>query len=339
MQINGSLHTMLQNNRMTLLKRKDDDMSFKNCYKTLKKKPLLFFTLIDGYCGSKIFSESFFQKLNYRAVVGKWANFKNPKLYREKIVWLNIYDKNPLYSVMQDKYLAKFYIASILGQEYVIPLLGVWDKFEDIDFELLPEKFVLKTNHDSGGVWIIKDKKNINYKRIKKEIKRHLFRVPRGYAYKRIIPRIIAEEYMENKTGEGISDYKFNCFNGEIKMILVCSQRYTESFTRDYFDRNWNRIDLSNIKNTSSNTVGKPKHFGKMIEIAEKLSFGLPFVRVDFYEINEKIYFGELTLFPGEFYFMNEKSDIMLGAWLELPDKKSLKKENAEHRKQSGKSQ
>lgn len=178
----------------------------------------------------------------YKYRFGTRLNLKNPKTFNEKIQWLKLYDRNPLYTTMVDKYEAKKYVASIIGEEYIIPTLGVWDKFDDIDFDKLPNQFVLKCTHDSGGLAVCKDKKvfdiNAARKRINRSLKRNFYWIGREWPYKDVRPRIIAEQYMENSDGRTeLSDYKFYCFNGKPEYCHVISDR-TQNETMDFFDMN-----------------------------------------------------------------------------------------------------
>lgn len=266
--------------------------------------------------------------IKYKLETNQKLNLKEPKTFNEKLQWLKLYDRNPEYTKMVDKYEAKKYVADIIGQEYIIPTLGVWDKFEDIEFDKLPKQFVLKPTHTSGNVFICKDKEKINYKQLRKMInkwlKRDYYLVHREWPYKNIKPKIIAEQYMVDDSGMKLKDYKFFCFNGIAQTILVCSNRNGSFKNTNFYDINWNLQPFTREKHKNSNEqIKKPKNLDEMITVAEKLSKDIPFVRVDLYEINGKVYFGELTFYPSSGFegFEPEEWDKKLGDMLELPTK------------------
>lgn len=272
--------------------------------------------------------DTIYLKLMYKYRIGKKLNLKNPKTFNEKLQWLKLYNRNPAYVQMVDKYEAKKYVASIIGEEYIIPTLGVWDKFDDIDFTILPNKFVLKCTHDSGGVVICKEKNNFNIEEARKKINKHMkinyYYHSREWPYKNVKPRIIAEQYMKDENNEELLDFKFMCFNGIVKMSFVCSNRKSkDGLNVDFYDLNWNKMPFQRHYQNSKNEIKKPKNYELMIELAEKLSKEIPFVRADFYEINGKVYFGELTFFPGAGLeeFTPELWDEKIGDMLVLPKK------------------
>ena len=266
--------------------------------------------------------------IKYKLEMNQKLNLKEPKTFNEKLQWLKLYDRNPEYTKMVDKYEAKKYVADIIGQEYIISTLGVWDKFEDIEFDKLPKQFVLKPTHTSGNVFICKDKEKINYKQLKrmvnKWLKRNYYLIHREWPYKNIKPKIIAEQYMVDDSGMKLKDYKFFCFNGIAQTILVCSNRNGSFKNTNFYDINWNLQPFTREKHKNSNEqIKKPKNLDEMITVAEKLSKDIPFVRVDLYEINGKVYFGELTFYPSSGFegFEPEEWDKKLGDMLELPTK------------------
>lgn len=274
-----------------------------------------------------------FLKLKYRLVINKKLNIENYQTFNEKLQWLKLYNRNPEYTKMVDKYEAKKYVADIIGQEYIIPTLGVWDKFEDIDFDILPNQFVLKPTHTSGDIFICKDKEKINHKKLKKMVnkwlKRNYYFIHREWPYKYIKPRIIAEKYMETNEQKELIDYKFFCFNGNPKVILVCSERFSsDNMCETWFDENWNFLDIIESNHRVNKKIKKPINFSQMMEFSKKLSRDIPFIRVDFYEINGKIYFGELTFFPAAGFekFEPEEWDKKLGDMLELPKEKKIER-------------
>lgn len=286
----------------------------------------------------------------FELAMGKHLNLENPETFNEKLQWLKLYDRRPEYTMFVDKYRVRDYIASELGREYLIPLLGVWDRAEDIDFDALPNQFVLKCNHNSGlGMYICEDKSTISnndIKRIKRDLNKGLhqdyYLTGREWPYKDVPRKIIAEQYMESRTLEsfgndgvlppsavsatsrnGLSDYKVHVFNGKARFILVCSQRFSPSGVReDFFDLNWNHLDVKRPAIPVSEVpIPRPASFEKMIEFAERLASGIPFVRIDFYDIDGTLKFGEMTFFPasGMEAFEPESFDITFGQWLSLP--------------------
>lgn len=261
----------------------------------------------------------------FKNAMGKELDLKNPLTFNEKLQWLKLNDRKPVYTVMVDKYEAKNYVAKIIGDEFIIPTLGVWNRFDDIDFNTLPRQFVLKTTHDSGGVVVCKDKNRFNVKKCRKiinsSLKKNYFYQGREWPYKNVSRRIIAEKYMEDATG-ALMDYKFMCFNGHCEYIFTCTERFSESGLKvTFFDRNWNLLPFKRHYPISEKKITKPVQLEKMIFLAEKLSESIPFVRVDFYEIEGKIYFGELTFFPGSGIeeFTPEEWDYKLGELITLP--------------------
>lgn len=239
-------------------------------------------------------------KYVYKEKLQKELNLDNPKTFNEKLQWLKLYNRNPIYTKMVDKYEVREYIKKTIGEEYLIPLLGVYDKIEDINFDELPNRFVLKTTHDSGTVVICKDKKTFDkknaIKKLKKRLKRKYFYLYREWPYKDIKPRIIAEEYMEEKKQGSLNDYKFYCFDGQPKMMFVVIDRDTETKT-NFYDMNFKKLDLQQCYPNFDKKIEKPKQFDEMVKLSKILSKDIPHIRVDFYIINNKVYFGELTFF------------------------------------------
>lgn len=275
------------------------------------------------------FSDKRYLKMAYKSRIKKKLNIDKPETFNEKMQWLKLYDRNPEYTKMVDKYNVKEYIATIIGEKYIIPTLGVYDKFNDIDFNILPDEFVIKTTHDSGGVFICRNKSLINIKKAKKiinkSLKRRYYSLWREWPYKDVKPRIIIEKYMKDNENTDLLDYKLMCFNGKVKCSFVCTDRYTEDGLKvTFFDRNWKKMPFERHYPSDKKEIPKPQNYEKMVELAEKLSKGISFVRVDFYEINKKIYFGELTFYPGGGFeeFNPESYDLLLGSWIKLPNKK-----------------
>ena len=285
-------------------------------------------------------SDKAYLKMAFRMNVGKRLDLKNPKTYNEKLQWLKLYDRKPEYSQMVDKYEAKRYVADRIGEEYIIPALGVWDNFDDIDFDALPNQFVLKTTHDCGGLVICRDKSKLDKEAAKKKLtkclKRNYFWGNREWPYKNVKPRIIAETYMEDEETKELRDYKFFCFDGEVKALFIATDRanVTEETKFDFFDENYNHLQFTNGHPNAAKQPQKPMNFEKMKELARKLSEGIPHLRVDFYEVNGKIYFGELTFYhwSGIVPFEPEEWDYTMGSWLVLPNEQHSKgTSEAEH--------
>lgn len=269
-------------------------------------------------------------QLYYFVKFKKPLNLKNPKTYNEKLQWLKLYHRRPEYSRLVDKYEAKLIVEDVVGSEYIIPTLGVWDRVEDIDFHSLPNQFVLKCTHDCGGLVICKDKSQLNIEETKQilntALRSNFYHIGREWPYKNVRPRILAEAYMEDtKTGE-LRDYKFYCFDGEPKVMLLASDRQTEGEESkfDFYDMGFEHLDFRRGHPNSDRPVKKPETFDAMRKLAEQLSQGLPHVRVDLYEVNGKNYFGELTFYPGNGMtrFEPEEWDYTLGDWITLPEKK-----------------
>ena len=266
-------------------------------------------------------------QIYYFARFKKFANIKSPETFNEKLQWLKLYDHNPLYTKLVDKYEVKKYVADIIGDKYIIPTLGVWDNFDDIDFDSLPNQFVLKCTHDSEGIVIVKDKNSFDFMKAKSIIcdalKHNFYYIGREWPYKNVKPRIIAEKYMEDHfTGE-LRDYKFFCFDGMPKLMLLASGRGNGDLRFDYYDMDFNHMDIWQDHPNSELGNCKPKNFETMINISRKLSVGFKHVRVDLYEVDGEVFFGELTFYhhSGFAKYSPSEWDTILGNWLELPNK------------------
>lgn len=270
--------------------------------------------------------KKFIEKM-FKATMDYPLNLENPKSFNEKLQWLKLYDRNPLYTKLVDKYKVREYISEKIGEDYLIPLLGVWDDPEDIDFDSLPNKFVLKCNHNSGlGMCICTDKSKIDIKKVKNELKSGLaqnyYLNGREWPYKNVSRKIICEKYMTDETGKNLRDYKFYCFDGKPKIVGIYQDRNSDKETTgDFFDMNFEWVDLRFGMSNALNKPQKPQKFQEMIKIAEILSEGMPEVRVDLYISNNKIYFGELTFFDGGGFDKIEplEWDYKLGSWIKLP--------------------
>lgn len=272
--------------------------------------------------------EKMFLKMKYKSVFNKKLDLKNPKTFNEKLQWLKLYDRKDIYATMVDKYEAKKYVADIIGEEYIIPTLGVYDKFEDIDFEKLPNQFVLKCTHDSGSSIVCQDKNSLDWKATKKKVneklKRNFYYNFREWPYKNVKPRIIIEKYMKEENKNELLDYKFMCFNGKVELIFVCSDRNTKDELKvDFFDLKWKKMPFRRHYPNSKQNIKRPSQLKEMIKLAEKLAKNITFIRVDFYEINGNVYFGELTFYPGAGFeeFEPEEWDKKLGDMIQLSKK------------------
>ena len=268
-------------------------------------------------------------KLKYKACLGKVLHLDNPQTFNEKLQWLKLYDRKPEYTTMVDKYAVKKYVADIIGEEYIIPTLGVWNHFDEIDFDKLPNQFVLKCTHDSGGIVICRDKNKLDLKSAKKKIekclKRNYYWSSREWPYKNVKPRIIAEQYIEDNKEGFLTDYKFFCFNGKMKCMYVSVNSHTAKQKIQFFDRNYNLLPIRRDDYLVFDEIPqKPNHLDDMIKISEQLSRNIPHTRIDFYYIQNRIYFGEITFFTGSGFipFSEKKWDYKLGSWLKLPEKK-----------------
>lgn len=266
----------------------------------------------------------------YRAQLGEKLNLDNPIGFNEKTQWLKLHDRKTIYTTMVDKYEVKKYIANLIGEEFVIPTYGVWDSFDEIDFDKLPNQFVLKTTHDSGGMVICRDKKTFNFnkarKKLTKSLKRKYFYAFREWPYKDVKPRILAEKYMtdekynDSNGFNSLNVYKILTFGGEPKIIQTIENDKTDHETIDYFDCEWNLLDLRQNYPNSPVPLDRPKNLDKMLELSRLLSQGTRFVRVDLYEINNKVYFSEFTFFSDAGFekFNPEKWDKTLGDWIRI---------------------
>lgn len=294
------------------------------------KNPPLLFTILGQRELLNWMDDKTYLKIAFRARFGKPLNLKHPETFNEKLQWLKLYDRNPLYSQWVDKIEAKHLAAQIIGEEYIIPTLGVWEQFDDIDFDTLPDQFVLKCSHDSGGLVICKDKSKLDKAAAKAKIesclKHSYFWIGREWPYQNVRPRILAEPYMEDSKTKELRDYKFFTFSGEVKALYIASGRDGEGHARfDFFDSDFHHLPVQQSIHPNADFLPeKPLLFDQMKVLAEKLSQGLPHVRVDFYEADRHIYFGEMTFYhmSGMAPFSPESWDKTFGDWLTLPPKK-----------------
>lgn len=268
---------------------------------------------------AQIIPTKLYLKLLYRIKTGKILHLDNPVTYSEKLNWLKVYDRNPLYTKLVDKYLVRQYVEECIGTKYLIPLIGVWDKFEDIDFSKLPEKFVLKCTHDFGSVVIVEDKSQMDIEKarsvINDELRYNFYYRGREWAYKDVKPRVIAEQFMSDGNAR-LTDYKFFCFGGEVKFMFIATGRGAD-LRFDFFTREFEHMNITNGVPNAEIPPCKPSLYDEMILIAEKLAQGIPNVRVDLYEINGEIYFSEMTFYHngGMVAFDPYEADAQLGRY------------------------
>lgn len=292
------------------------------------KDPLCILRKLIVICKFKWLSDKTYLKLIYYAHFGKKLNLNNPKTYNEKLQWLKLYDRNPRYTDMVDKQESKRIITETVGEGYVIPTIGVWDDPDKIDFSELPDKFVLKTTHDSGSLVICRDKATLDIpatrNTLRESLKREYFYWGREWPYKNVKPRIIAESYMEDITTGELRDYKWYCFHGEPKIVGIFCDRSIGATTANYFDDCFQPLDLTWGYPAASVAPEKPGSFEEMKQLAATLSGDIPCLRVDFYEVNGKPYVGELTFFDGAGLDLIQPRewDERIGAWITLPSKK-----------------
>jgi len=286
---------------------------------------------INRYYIGHFIPEKLIIKCLYKERTGRKLNLDNPLTFNEKLQWLKLYDHNPLYTMMVDKYAAKKYVTDVIGEEYIIPLLGVWNNFDEIDFDALPDQFVLKCTHDSGGIVICRDKSTFDISSAKQKINRCLIRnyywSGREWPYKNVPRKIIAEKYMENKQlgVNGLIDYKFFCFNGEPKCIYVSSGlEHHPTAQISFVDLDGKRLPFH--RRDYLEYVGEipiPENLALMLQMSAKMAreSGCAFLRVDLYEIEGKIYFSEFTFTPCSGMMPIEPCewDEILGSWIELP--------------------
>lgn len=280
---------------------------------------------MNGLIG-KLIPDSLYLKIKFRYNIGNNLNLKNPKTFNEKLQWLKLYDHNPKYIDLVDKFAVRKYVSEIIGEKYLIPLLGVYDNVEEINWEELPNQFVLKCTHGSGCNIICTNKKNLDIAKanlkMNKWLKMNWYWYGREWPYKYIKPRIICEKYMVDESGTELKDYKLMCFNGKVKCSFVCLNRNTSSgLNVDFYDMDWKNMPFQRRYPNSGTIIHRPKEFNKMVDYAEKFSTDIPFLRVDFYETNGQLFFGELTFYPGSGFeeFTPESYDYLLGSWIDLP--------------------
>lgn len=301
-------------------------MSFERIKRILMNPRRIFAGLL--YRTARIWPDKLYLQLLYFFETGKRLDLNKPKSFNEKLQWLKLYNRRPEYTMMVDKYAVKQYVADRIGEEYIIPSLGVWNRVEDIDWDVLPNQFVLKTTHGGGGggVTVCRDKTTFKRldacKKLQVSMDGNIYVSQREWPYKNVEKRIIAEQFMVDESGAELKDYKFFCFNGRVECFKVDFDRFI-SHKANYYDRNAKLLPFWEVVCPAdhSKVFDKPKNFDKMLELAEVLAKDIPFVRIDFYNINGKIYFGEITFFPaaGMGKFEPEEWDEKLGNMIKLP--------------------
>ena len=294
-------------------------------YKAIKDPYWAFGVILRRTIGRWMNDRSFI-RWEYFSGMGKFPDLDNPTTYNEKLQWLKLHDIHREYTQLVDKYESKEVVRRLIGDEYIIPTLAVYDSLDEIDFDKLPNQFVLKTTHDSGGVVVCPDKTKLDWKaarrKLEKSLRHNFFYEHREYPYKDVKPRIIAEKYMVDESGTELKDYKFFCFDGKCKMLFIATDRNTGDVKFDFYDPDFNHLPFVQGHPWTTKEIKKPEGFSKMIALAEELSKGFRHVRVDLYDINGKIYFGELTFFhfSGNVPFEPEIWDYKIGEWLKLPE-------------------
>lgn len=300
--------------------------NFSRKLKKFIKNPSLIVVDLNSWGFHWLFSSKFFLKSKFKSATGKRLNLKNPETFNEKLQWLKLYNHKDIYTTMVDKYNAKKFIEDRVGPGYTIPTLGVYDKFDDIDFEKLPNQFVIKCTHDSGGLILCKDKNKLDIisakKKINKILRKNYFWKGREWPYKNVERKIIIEQFMNeiDEFGENcLTDYKFFCFNGEPKLFYIGRDKAKNPST-DFFDMNFNHLELTTKDPNASTPPQKPVCFEQMVEFAKILSKDVPFLRVDFYQIDNKLYCGEMTFFHngGMSNFNPPEWDKKLGDYIDL---------------------
>ena len=295
--------------------------------KYIKQHPERLFSMLGSRGLLNWVPDELYIKIQFRQAMGYWPDLKNPKTFNEKLQWLKLHDRKPLYTTLVDKYAVRQYIAEKIGEEYLIPLVGgPWNSADEIDFDSLPEQFVLKCNHDSGGVIICKDKSKLDIEAAKKffdkRLKTNFYYANREWPYKNVKPCIIAEQYLESENEE-LNDYKFLCFDGNAKLMFITSDRSSSKseMKLDFYDRQFNHLPIKNGFPNAKAEVLPPKTFEKMLILAEELTQNIPHARIDLYESKKEIYFGEITLYhwSGLCGYDPFEWDEIIGGWLELP--------------------
>lgn len=287
--------------------------------------PALLYLLATAKGLTKWVPDTIHLSLEYKIRIGSFPNLTNPKTFNEKIQWLKLHDRNPLYTKLVDKYAAKEWVANRIGPQYVTETYACWNRAEDIDISGLPERFVLKTNHDCGGIAICRDRSSFDLEAARKKLAKHLrqnyYWGGREWPYKNVTPCVFAEEYLESNDSDGLPDYKVMCFGGNARCVFTCTGRAEGDLRVDFYDLDWNHLPFTRHYPNADASPEAPSCLREMLALSERLAEGIPFVRVDFYEVANSLYFGEMTFYPGSGFeeFSPEKWDENLGSWIELP--------------------
>lgn len=299
---------------------------FRKIKRYLKNPYWEFGNVLIKHC-PKLMPDKYYLSVLYYKWYGKKIDWENPRTFNEKLQWLKLYDRNPLYPTLVDKYEAKKWVADKIGEQYVVPTFGVWNHFDEIDFDKLPNQFVLKCTHDSGSVVICNDKatfdKDAAKAKLEDALKKNFYWCAREWPYKGVKHRIMAEELLvdDNVSDGSLCDYKLMCFNGIVKCSFVCTDRNFENGLKvTFFDDKWQVMPFERHYHRDNRQIPKPLNYESMVSISKILSASMKFVRVDFYEVQGKVFFGELTFFPGAGFeeFNPEVWDEILGDWIEL---------------------
>lgn len=304
-------------------------MTMINKIKKLISNPLLIYPYATSKGLTHWVPDKIHLALMYKATIGKQLDLRSPKAFNEKLQWLKIYDRDPSHIKLVDKYSVKQWVSDRIGQEYVAKTFAKWDSVEEIDISRLPERFVLKTNHDCGGVVICRDKESFDLVGAKRKLSRHLRRDyywgGREWPYRGVKRCIFAEELLGADQGSsvqgGFTDYKFMCFNGSVLCAFTCTGRESGDLRVDFFDNDWRHLPFERHYPNADRLPGAPANLRFMQDASEALADGIPFVRVDFYEVGGRPYFGEMTFYPGSGFeeFTPEEWDRKMGDWLSLP--------------------
>ena len=280
---------------------------------------------------ARLLPDKIYLSIKFHDRLGYWMDWKNPQTYNEKLQWLKLYTRRPEYTIMVDKEKVTDWVAERIGEEYIIPTLGVWKKAEEVDFNSLPQKFVIKCNHNSGtGMYICKDKSKMDeeivHKGLKRGLRENYILQNREWPYKNVPRRILAEQYLEEPEKKAPEDYKVMCFDGKVKLIELHEGRFTDNHTQAFYDRDWNMTQITQGKygKVATKTIARPSLLEEMIKLSEILAKDIPHVRVDWYIVNNHLFFGEMTFFDGSGFepFDKFEDDQLLGSWITLPDHK-----------------
>lgn len=271
-------------------------------------------------------------ELLFKKNTGYALNLEQPRTFNEKLQWLKLYNRNPLYSNLVDKYEVRKYVTEKIGSQYLNTIYGVYKNFEEINFKELPDQFVLKPTHTSGDYFICKNKNMINYKKLKSDVdrwmERNYFQLHREWPYKNAEPRIISEKLLIQENSEELRDYRLFCFNGEPKFIAVDFSITDKNKTRrNLYDLNWDLMDATiSYPRELEIEVEQPEKLDELIEISRKLAKGIPHARIDFYIIKNQIIFGEITFFhqAGMGTIKPHSFDLQMGEWININSKKSI---------------